>query len=156
MKSKELNSKRKIEKYISDLQGSAYRLTSVILSCRPASGEDASFTCRVGQVTNPYAIPVKAEAKWALQHHIWSGRRKHSTSQYFCCTWNRFNGHKIRDFLYLAFSPPFPLCIKVNQRLTGEQVDIEVEGENGQLAYQSSIGPKLLRTKLRAVVIIAF
>lgn len=44
----------------------------------------------------------------------------------------------------------------MNQRLTGEQVDIEVEGENGYLAYQSSIGPKLLRTKLRAVVIIAF
>lgn len=64
-RSKQLNTKMKREKYNSDLRGSANCWTSVIRFCLPAS-EDASFTCTVGHVTYPYAIPVKAEPNCAL------------------------------------------------------------------------------------------
>ena len=52
---------------MSDLQGSAYRLTSVIPSFWPVF-EEVWLSCSVGHVKYPYAIPVKAALKCVLQH----------------------------------------------------------------------------------------
>ena len=51
----------------SDLQGSAYRLTSVTPSSRPVF-EDVLSICSVGCVKYPYAMPVKAAPKCVLQY----------------------------------------------------------------------------------------
>lgn len=68
-KSKELKTIMKMVKKISDLQGSAYRLTSVIPSSWPVL-EDASSIWSVGHVKKPYAVPVKAAPKCVLQQSI--------------------------------------------------------------------------------------
>ena len=80
-KSKELKTIMKMVKKISDLQGSAYRLTSVIPSSWPIF-EDASSNWSVGHVKKPYAVPVRAAPKCVLQQSIIievKGMHKYST-----------------------------------------------------------------------------
>ena len=64
-KSRELKTRMKTVNTMSDLQGSAFRPTSVICSSRPVL-EDVSSNCSVGHVKKPYAIPVKAAPKCVL------------------------------------------------------------------------------------------
>lgn len=66
-KSTQIKTRMKRVNIMSDLQGSAYRLTSVIPSFWPVF-EAVSSSCSVGHVKYPYAIPVKAAPKCVLQH----------------------------------------------------------------------------------------
>ena len=84
-KSKELKTIMKMVKKISDLQWSAYRLTSVIPSSWPIF-EDASSNWSVGHVKKPYAVPVRAAPKCVLQQsiHKWVLKFKSHISFHFC------------------------------------------------------------------------
>ena len=160
-KSKELKTIMKMVKKISDLQGSAYRLTSVIPSSWPVL-EDASSNWSVGHVKKPYAVPVRAAPKCVLQQpiHKWVLKFKSHISFHYC-------------MFILSFLLPihdehvfsYPITIRTESFYIEEISNDQLEKYIHKIMYprfywlkpyQSSIGPKLLNAKPRSVIIIAF
>ena len=68
-KSKELKTTMNILNHKRDLQGSACRFTSAIPFSCPLLEAAISSSWSVGHVRNPYATPLNAAPKCALQHH---------------------------------------------------------------------------------------